>query len=65
MDNGSIAESMGEYRDIFTTFYFKPAMVWVPAHLITFTIVPPPMRIAWIASVSIGWLTFVSMTTNQ
>lgn len=65
MDSGSVSESLSEYRAIFTSFYFKPAMVWLPAHLFTFTVVPPPLRIAWIASVSLGWLTFVSMTANS
>lgn len=70
------------------------AMVWIPAHLLTFTVVPPvrarpcwhtlpqpfqhptaacrasglclqPLRIAWSATVSLGWLSFVSMTSHR
>lgn len=53
-----------EYAAIFSDFYLKPAMVWVPAHLLTFSVVPRPLRIAWTATVSLGWLSFVSFTAN-
>lgn len=58
-------EGLQEYASIFTSFYFKPAMVWVPAHVITFSVVPQPLRIAWTATVSLGWLSFVSFTANK
>ena len=54
-----------QYAAIFSDFYFKPAMVWVPAHLLTFSVVPQPLRIAWTATVSLGWLSFVSFTANR
>ena len=54
-----------QYGEIFTEFYFKPSMVWVPAHVVTFTVVPQKFRIAWTATVSVGWLSFVSYFANQ
>eukprot|EP00747_Dinoflagellata_sp_TGD_P170730 gnl/TRDRNA2_/TRDRNA2_203034_c0_seq1.p1 gnl/TRDRNA2_/TRDRNA2_203034_c0~~gnl/TRDRNA2_/TRDRNA2_203034_c0_seq1.p1 ORF type:complete len:188 (+),score=10.33 gnl/TRDRNA2_/TRDRNA2_203034_c0_seq1:174-737(+) len=57
-------DGLREYAVGFADFYFKPAMVWIPAHLITFSVVPPPLRIAWTATVSLGWLSFVSMTSH-
>ena len=58
-------DGLKEYAAGFPEFYFKPAMVWIPAHLLTFSVVPPPMRIAWTATVSVGWLSFVSMTSHR
>lgn len=58
-------DGLREYAAGFADFYFKPAMVWIPAHLLTFSVVPPPMRIAWTATVSVGWLSFVSMTSHS
>jgi hypothetical protein len=54
-----------EYASIFRSFYLKPAMVWVPAHVITFSIIPRPLRIGWTATISLGWLSFVSFTANR
>ena len=54
-----------EYAAGFAEFYFKPAMVWIPAHLLTFSVIPPTMRIAWTATVSVGWLSFVSLTSHS
>jgi hypothetical protein len=58
-------DGLREYADIFVSFYFKPAMVWVPAHVITFTVIPRPLRIAWSATVSLGWLSFVSSMSHD
>jgi protein Mpv17 len=57
-------DGLREYAGIFREFYFKPAMVWIPAHLLTFSLIPQPLRIGWTATVSLGWLSFVSMTSH-
>ena len=58
-------DGLKEYAEIFCDFYFKPAMVWIPAHLLTFSVIPQQLRILWTASVSLGWLSFVSYTANS
>eukprot|EP01046_Picozoa_sp_COSAG06_P035788 COSAG06_NODE_3882_length_4808_cov_2.751327_2_plen_157_part_00 len=58
-------DGLREYGAGFADFYWKPAMVWIPAHLLTFSVVPTHMRIAWTATVSVGWLSFVSMTSHS
>ena len=35
-------------------------VIWVPAHAITFSLIPPNFRVAWVASVSFGWLIVLS-----
>ena len=62
---GGPMEGLWEYADGFADFYFKPAMVWIPAHLVTFSVVPVNLRIGWISVVSLGWLSFVSMTSHK
>ena len=54
-----------EYAAIFSDFYLKPAMVWVPAHLLTFSVVPPAFRIAWVSTVHVVWNAFVSGLNEQ
>ena len=58
-------DGLREYAGGFADFYWKPAMVWIPAHLLTFSVVAPAYRIVWTATVSIGWLSFVSMTSHS
>jgi protein Mpv17 len=58
-------DGLREYADGFWDFYWKPAMVWIPAHLVTFSVVPVNFRIGWISFVSLGWLSFVSMTSHK
>eukprot|EP01048_Picozoa_sp_COSAG05_P028409 COSAG05_NODE_8800_length_670_cov_1.411559_1_plen_153_part_01 len=31
-------DGLRQYASIFREFYFKPAMVWIPAHVITFSV---------------------------
>lgn len=38
--------------------------IWVPANMLMFTVVPPPLRIGFAASVSLAWLTVVSYLTH-
>ena len=40
-------------------------MVWVPANLLVFTVVPVPLRIGFIACTSLGWLTVSSFLTHR
>ena len=35
-------------------------MIWTPAQLVTFSVIPPNFRVAWVASVSFGWLIVLS-----
>ena len=50
-----------EWRMICSNYY----MVWVPANLLVFTVVPVPLRIGFIACTSLGWLTVSSFLTHR
>ena len=38
--------------------------VWLPAHILTFSLIPPHLRIPWITSVSFVWTMILSYSTN-
>ena len=48
------------YRDEFWNVMRVVWCIWTPAHYMTFAVVPPRFRIAWVASVSFGWLVVLS-----
>ena len=54
-------ETPGEAYDMCRRYY----TVWVPANLLVFTVVPVPLRIGFIATTSLGWLTASSFFTHQ
>ncbi|CAE8621133.1 unnamed protein product [Polarella glacialis] len=47
-------------RSEFLATNLKCASIWIPAHLITFTLMPQHLRIPWIACVSSCWLVLLS-----
>ena len=57
---GTIADGVDDYKRDFWTVGIAFVKIWGPTHLLTFTLVPRPMRIAFIASVSLGWLSLMS-----
>lgn len=57
---GTFIDGLREYRDDFWRIMSMVWAVWTPAHFVTFAVVPPPFRIAWVASVSFGWLVVLS-----
>ena len=62
---GSIVDGVADYKRDFWTVGIAFVKVWGPAHMCTFTVVPPPMRIAFIASVSLGWLSLMSFFAHD
>ncbi|CAH0379464.1 unnamed protein product [Pelagomonas calceolata] len=52
---GGLERYTHEWQMICSNYY----MVWVPANLLVFTVVPVPLRIGFIACTSLGWLTAV------
>ena len=50
----------GEAVDMCARYY----TVWVPANLLVFTVIPVPLRIGFIATTSLGWLTVSSYYTH-
>mmetsp|Transcript_18030 Transcript_18030/g.72244 ORF Transcript_18030/g.72244 Transcript_18030/m.72244 type:complete len:199 (-) Transcript_18030:236-832(-) len=57
---GGLRKYADEARDMIARYY----MVWVPANLVTFTVVPTRFRITFIATTSLGWLTLSSFFTH-
>lgn len=58
-------EGLQEYADMFRSFVIQSAMVWMPVHLITFSVVPPAFRVGWVAAVSLSWLSFASLMSRR
>ena len=58
---GGLERYSNEWRMICSNYY----MVWVPANLLVFTVVPVPLRIGFIACTSLGWLTVSSFLTHR
>ena len=58
---GGLKRYTQEWRMICSNYY----MVWVPANLLVFTVVPVPLRIGFIACTSLGWLTVSSFLTHR
>ena len=51
----------GEWQEMCQNYY----SVWVPANLLVFTVVPEPLRVAFIATTSFVWLGAVSFLTHR
>ena len=58
---GGLERYSNEWQMICSNYY----MVWVPANLLVFTVVPVPLRIGFIACTSLGWLTVSSFLTHR
>ena len=58
---GGLERYTHEWQMICSNYY----MVWVPANLLVFTVVPVPLRIGFIACTSLGWLTVSSFLTHR
>lgn len=56
---------LNQYKEEFWESNLSAAMVWVPAHLLTFSVVPPHLRIPFTASVSFGWLVMMSSIAGR
>ena len=51
----------GEWQEMCANYY----SVWVPANMLVFTVVPEPLRVAFIATTSFVWLGAVSFLTHR
>lgn len=63
----SLEEAFSRYRKDVTEngLLFKYWSVWVPAQCLTFGVIPPHLRIVWIAFVSFFWLVVFSSISSQ
>ena len=57
--------SMAKYRDNCRTDLINSWMIWVPAHCVTYTVVPVHLRMPWIAVVSFGYVCVLSFTRGE
>lgn len=55
--NGMIKYSYNYWND-----WLNSWTVWLPAHTVTYGLVPPHLRVPWIASVSFGYVCLLSST---
>mmetsp|Transcript_63561 Transcript_63561/g.138432 ORF Transcript_63561/g.138432 Transcript_63561/m.138432 type:complete len:225 (-) Transcript_63561:109-783(-) len=63
---------VGVLSDTFSRWYYEVFgllceywKIWTPAHLVTFGLMPEPLRITWIAGVSLIWMVVLSFLTHQ
>ena len=57
--------SMAKYRDNCVSDLINSWMIWVPAHCVTYTVVPVHLRMPWIAVVSFGYVCVLSFTRGE
>ena len=60
LTGGTAAAGLRRYADEFESVMATVCKIWLPAHLVTFALVPVNFRIAWVASVSFCWLVVLS-----
>mmetsp|Transcript_72791 Transcript_72791/g.129232 ORF Transcript_72791/g.129232 Transcript_72791/m.129232 type:complete len:84 (-) Transcript_72791:21-272(-) len=62
-------KSWPEIRERFKSGYKSAVLsawgLWFPVQAITFGLVPPPLRILWVKSVSLLWNGILSFISNQ
>lgn len=63
-DGDGAAAGLGRYRGEAADMCARYYGVWVPANMLVFTVVPVPLRIGFIATTSLGWLTASSYYTH-
>lgn len=57
--------SMAKYRDNCKTDLINSWLIWVPAHCVTYAVVPVHLRMPWIAVVSFGYVCVLSFTRGE
>lgn len=58
----AVPAALQKYKENCVTDWFNSWAIWVPAHSVTYTIVPPHLRMPWIAAVSFGYVCILSFT---
>jgi len=54
--------ALGNYRDGFREDLRNTWAVWFPGHMVTFGVVPPHLRMPWVAALSFSYMVVLSMT---
>jgi hypothetical protein len=62
---GTVESGLAQYREEFWQVFQEYCLFWVPAHVVTFGFMPPQFRIAWVASVSVAYLSRLSFVSHQ
>jgi hypothetical protein len=58
----AVPAALQKYKDNCISDWLNSWAIWVPAHSITFSVVPPHLRMPWIAAVSFGYVCVLSFT---
>ena len=62
---GSVLQGLLQYRRDAWQVFKEFCITWGPAHIVTFGIVPPQFRVAWVATVSVAWLSRMSYVSHR
>ena len=61
----SVGAALRNYRANCLMDWRNSWMVWVPGHVVTYTCVPPHLRMPWIAAASFGYVCALSATRGK
>jgi protein Mpv17 len=64
-EGSGVMEGLMQYKKEFNQVFVEYAMCWVPAHAVTFGIMPPQFRVAWVGFVSLGYLSRLSFVSHK
>ena len=62
VDLGTVRVALSKYYDNCLEDWKNTWAVWLPGHAVTYGLMPPHLRMVWIASVSFGYLSLLSFT---
>jgi hypothetical protein len=57
-----VPAALRKYKENYWPDWVNSWMIWVPAHGVTYAVVPPHLRMPWIAGVSFGYVSLLSFT---
>ena len=61
----TVRVALGKYYDNCFIDWRNTWGVWLPGHLVTYGVMPPHLRMPWIAAVSFGYLSLLSFTRGD
>ena len=65
LGKGTVGDGLRRYRadsyNVLTAYW----TMWPPVHVLNFTIVPTELRIAFVATASLVWLTYLSWSSHE
>mmetsp|Transcript_29976 Transcript_29976/g.41845 ORF Transcript_29976/g.41845 Transcript_29976/m.41845 type:complete len:239 (+) Transcript_29976:57-773(+) len=61
----ALSDGMKKYRQNCYQDWFNTWVMWVPGHIITFGVVPPHLRMPWVAALSFSYMCVLSFSRGD